>query len=43
MNPPPINKFLAVEDPGELKISEVAELLKDYKRLVEELRIRGAV
>lgn len=43
MSPPPAARFLEVEDPGDLKISEVAELLKDYRRLVEELRVRGAV
>ncbi|RPA97795.1 hypothetical protein L873DRAFT_1689590 [Choiromyces venosus 120613-1] len=43
MSPPPVTRFLEVEDPGDLKISEVAELLKDYRRLVEELRVRGAV
>lgn len=32
-----------MEDPGELKISEVGELLKDYKRLVGELKARGAL
>lgn len=40
---PPIARFLEIEDPGELKISEVGELLRDYKRLVEELRVRGAL
>lgn len=43
MGVPPIARFLEVEDPGELRISEVGELLKDYKRLVEELRVRGAL
>ncbi|KAH0614442.1 uncharacterized protein H6S33_000078 [Morchella sextelata] len=43
MGVPPIARFLDVEDPGELRISEVGELLKDYKRLVEELRVRGAL
>jgi hypothetical protein len=43
MSPPPVTRFLEVDDPGDLKISEVAELLKDYRRLVEELRVRGAV
>ncbi|PUU80288.1 hypothetical protein B9Z19DRAFT_1079687 [Tuber borchii] len=43
MSPPPVARFLEVEDPGDLRISEVAELLKDYRRLVEELRVRGAV
>lgn len=42
MEIPPIARFLQVEDPGELKISEVGKLLKDYKRLAEELAIRGA-
>ncbi|KAH8146376.1 uncharacterized protein LAJ45_09569 [Morchella importuna] len=43
MGIPPIARFLDIEDPGELRISEVGELLKDYKRLVEELRVRGAL
>jgi hypothetical protein len=42
IDPPPIARFLEVEDPGDLKISEVGELLKDYRRLAEALRARGA-
>ncbi|KAL8687763.1 MAG: hypothetical protein Q9224_005057 [Gallowayella concinna] len=30
---PPIKRFMDISDAGELKVSEVAELLKDYQRL----------
>lgn len=38
---PPIQKFMEVTDAGELKVSEVAELLKDYRRLAAGLKQRG--
>lgn len=34
---PPIKRFLETEDAGDLKISDVAELLEDYKRLATAL------
>ncbi|KAL7275885.1 hypothetical protein RUND412_001162 [Rhizina undulata] len=43
MNRPPIQRFLDAQNAGDLKISEAEELLRDYKRLAEELRIRGAL
>lgn len=30
---PPIKRFLELQDAGDLKVSEIAELLEDYKRL----------
>ena len=38
---PPIQKFLDVSDVGDLKLSEVTELLKDYRRLAAGLKQRG--
>lgn len=35
---PPIQRFLEVEYPGDLKISEVTELLTDYRRLAGVLK-----
>ncbi|KAL8729929.1 MAG: hypothetical protein Q9166_004374 [cf. Caloplaca sp. 2 TL-2023] len=35
---PPIKRFMEVSDAGELKISEVTELLKDYQRLAAALK-----
>ena len=35
---PPIQKFLDVTNAGELRLSEVAELLRDYKRLASGLK-----
>lgn len=34
---PPIRKFMEVDNPGELKINEVLELLRDYRRLAGAL------
>ncbi|KAI9828051.1 MAG: hypothetical protein M1832_003578 [Thelocarpon impressellum] len=39
---PPIPKFMDIENPGDLKISEVLELLRDYRRLAGHLRDVGA-
>ena len=39
----PVQRFLDVADPGNLKISEVAELLNDYRRLVDALKNLGAL
>lgn len=35
---PPIAKFMELENPGDLKINEVLELLRDYRRLAGALR-----
>jgi hypothetical protein len=40
---PPIKKFLEMQNPGDLKISEVLELLRDYRRLAGALKDMGAV
>jgi hypothetical protein len=34
---------MEVQNPGELKISEVLELLRDYRRLANALKALGAV
>jgi len=39
---PAVQRFLDVSDPGDLKISEVGELLNDYRRLVGALKDLGA-
>ncbi|KAL8818407.1 MAG: hypothetical protein Q9223_002961 [Gallowayella weberi] len=36
-NAPPIKRFMEISDAGELKVSEVADLLKDYQRLAVAL------
>jgi hypothetical protein len=40
---PPIKRFMEVSNPGDLKISEVLELLRDYRRLAGALKDLGAV
>ncbi|KAI9790420.1 MAG: hypothetical protein M1833_001937 [Piccolia ochrophora] len=40
---PPIRKFLELDNPGELRISEVLELLRDYRRLAGALKDLGAL
>ncbi len=40
---PPIKRFMELQNPGDLKISEVMELLKDYRRLAGALKDMGAV
>jgi len=40
---PPIKKFMDLQNPGDLKISEVMELLRDYRRLAGALKDRGIV
>ncbi|KAI9721111.1 MAG: hypothetical protein M1812_002592 [Candelaria pacifica] len=40
---PPIKRFMITEDAGALRISEVAELLADYRRLAGALKDLGAV
>ncbi|EKD13477.1 VPS9 domain protein [Drepanopeziza brunnea f. sp. 'multigermtubi' MB_m1] len=40
---PPIKKFMDLQNPGELRINEVLELLRDYRRLAGALKDMGAV
>ncbi|KAG4440260.1 hypothetical protein IFR05_004279 [Cadophora sp. M221] len=40
---PPIKKFMELQNPGELRINEVLELLRDYRRLAGALKDLGAV
>lgn len=40
---PPISRFLEVDGPGDLRIAEVADLLKDYRRLARVLKDSGAL
>lgn len=40
---PPIKKFMELESPGDLKLSEVLELLRDYRRLAGALDDMGAI
>ncbi|KAI9763486.1 MAG: hypothetical protein M1840_000500 [Geoglossum simile] len=40
---PPIRRFMELENPGDLKICEVMELLRDYRRLAGVLKDIGAV
>ncbi|KFY93302.1 hypothetical protein V498_04490 [Pseudogymnoascus sp. VKM F-4517 (FW-2822)] len=40
---PPIQRFMEVRDPGELRLNEVVELLRDYRRLAGSLRELGAL
>lgn len=39
---PPNKRFLEIQNPGELKINEVLELLRDYRRLAGALKDAGA-
>lgn len=38
---PPIKRFLELQDAGDLKVAEIAELLEDYKRLAITLNTLG--
>ncbi|KAL9117672.1 MAG: hypothetical protein Q9187_005791 [Circinaria calcarea] len=38
---PPMQRFLDIEDAGQLKLNEIADLLKDYKRLSAALKATG--
>ncbi|OBU01134.1 hypothetical protein VE01_00812 [Pseudogymnoascus verrucosus] len=40
---PPIQRFMEVRDPGELRLNEVVELLRDYRRLAGSLKELGAL
>lgn len=39
---PPIERFMTLQNPGELRIGEVLELLRDYRRLAGALKELGA-
>ena len=39
---PPIKRFMDLQNPGELRINEVLELLRDYRRLAGALKDAGA-
>jgi hypothetical protein len=40
---PPIQRFMEVKNPGDLRLGEVVELLRDYRRLAGVLKELGAV
>ncbi len=40
---PPIKKFMELQNPGDMKLNEVLELLRDYRRLAGALKDMGAV
>ncbi|KAG9235382.1 hypothetical protein BJ875DRAFT_399218 [Amylocarpus encephaloides] len=40
---PPLKKFMELQNPGDMKLSEVLELLRDYRRLAGALKDMGAV
>lgn len=40
---PPIKRFMEIQNPGELKLNEVLDLLRDYRRLATALKDLGHV
>ncbi|KAI1000809.1 hypothetical protein K3495_g7390 [Podosphaera aphanis] len=40
---PPITKFMELQTPGDMKLNEVMELLRDYRRLAGALKDLGAI
>ncbi|TVY44699.1 Vacuolar protein sorting-associated protein [Lachnellula subtilissima] len=40
---PPIKRFMEIQNPGDMKLNEVLELLRDYRRLAGALKDIGAV
>jgi len=36
--PPPNKRFMELQSPGDLKLGEVLELLRDYRRLANALK-----
>jgi len=40
---PPIRRFMELENPADLRLGEVLELLKDYRRLASALKDIGAI
>ncbi|KEY71872.1 hypothetical protein S7711_06013 [Stachybotrys chartarum IBT 7711] len=39
---PPVKRFMELQNPGDLKLGEVLELLRDYRRLAGTLKTMGA-
>jgi hypothetical protein len=39
---PPSRRFMELQNPGDLKLGEVLDLLRDYRRLAEALKNMGA-
>lgn len=39
---PPIRRFMEIQNPADLRIGEVLELLRDYRRLAGALKDLGA-
>jgi hypothetical protein len=39
---PPNKRFMELQNPGDLKLGEVLDLLRDYRRLAGALRDLGA-
>lgn len=39
---PPNKRFMELQNPGDLKLGEVLELLRDYRRLANALKEREA-
>ena len=40
---PPIKRFMEIQSPADLRIGEVLELLRDYRRLAGALKELGAI
>jgi hypothetical protein len=40
---PPIKRFMEIQNPADLRIGEVLELLRDYRRLAGALKDMGAL
>lgn len=40
---PPIKRFMELQNPADLRLGEVLELLRDYRRLAGALKDIGAV
>jgi len=40
---PPIKRFMELQNPADLRLGEVLELLRDYRRLANALKDVGAV
>jgi hypothetical protein len=39
---PPVKRFMELQNPGELRLNEVLDLLRDYRRLAGALKDMGA-
>jgi hypothetical protein len=40
---PPVRRFMEMQNPGDLRIGDVLELLRDYRRLAGALKDMGAL